>query len=46
MPAKPLCIGIGFELSCLSTIHPQGHDIIMDTIVTEARVISDMARLA
>jgi 5-formyltetrahydrofolate cyclo-ligase len=34
---KPLTIGVGFELSALTTIHPQPHDIPMDAIVTEAR---------
>jgi 5-formyltetrahydrofolate cyclo-ligase len=34
---KPVTIGIGFELAELPTIHPQPHDIAMDTIVTEAR---------
>ena len=32
---KPLCIGAGFELGHLPTIHPLPHDIPMDHIVTE-----------
>ncbi|MGU3359044.1 5-formyltetrahydrofolate cyclo-ligase [Methylobacterium sp. M6A4_1b] len=36
MPAKPLCIGIGYSLSRLASIHPQAHDRPMDLIVTEA----------
>lgn len=38
MDAKPLTIGVGFELGRLETIHPQPHDIPMDAIVTEAGV--------
>lgn len=34
--AKPLCIGVGFEVGRLATIQPQPHDIPMDFIVTEA----------
>jgi 5-formyltetrahydrofolate cyclo-ligase len=37
MPVKPLAVGIGFEMSCLPTIHPQPHDVPMDLIVTEHR---------
>lgn len=33
--AKPVAIGIGFELGRLETIHPQPHDVPMDYIVTE-----------
>ncbi|HEY3920361.1 MAG TPA: 5-formyltetrahydrofolate cyclo-ligase [Stellaceae bacterium] len=32
---KPLCVGTGFELGRLPTIHPLPHDIAMDEIVTE-----------
>ena len=35
MPRKPLVIGVGFAESRVATIHPQPHDIPMDTIVTE-----------
>jgi 5-formyltetrahydrofolate cyclo-ligase len=35
---RPFAIGVGFELSRLSTIHPQPHDVPMDMIVTEAGV--------
>ena len=38
MVAKPLTIGVGFELGRLATLHPPPHDIPMDAIVTEARV--------
>ena len=32
---KPLCVGTGFELGRLASIHPLPHDIPMDAIVTE-----------
>ncbi len=35
----PLTIGVGFELSRLTTIHPQEHDVPMDYIVTEKGVV-------
>jgi 5-formyltetrahydrofolate cyclo-ligase len=35
---RPWAIGVGFELSQLETIYPQGFDIPMDLIVTEASV--------
>lgn len=35
---RPRAIGVGFELGRVSTVHPQGHDIPMDAIVTEAGV--------
>jgi 5-formyltetrahydrofolate cyclo-ligase len=35
--AKPLAVGVGFELSRLETIYPQPHDVPMDLVVTEAR---------
>jgi 5-formyltetrahydrofolate cyclo-ligase len=35
MAARPLTIGLGFELGRLETIHPQPHDIPLDAIVTE-----------
>ncbi|RDL47646.1 5-formyltetrahydrofolate cyclo-ligase [Ensifer sp. M14] len=34
---RPLVIGVGFELQKIESIHPQWHDIAMDTIVTEER---------
>jgi 5-formyltetrahydrofolate cyclo-ligase len=43
MPAKPLSIGVGFELSRLATIHPQPHDVPMDLIVTELGVAAGIA---
>jgi hypothetical protein len=36
MKAKPLTIGVGYELGRLETIHPQPHDVPLDAIVTEA----------
>jgi len=36
---RPFCIGVGFDDSQLPTIHPQPHDIPMDVIVTEQRVL-------
>jgi 5-formyltetrahydrofolate cyclo-ligase len=38
LPDKPFKIGVAFELSRMSTIHPQPHDIAMDFVVTEAGV--------
>jgi 5-formyltetrahydrofolate cyclo-ligase len=36
--AKPLPIGVGFELGRLATIFPQPHDIPMDVVITERGV--------
>jgi 5-formyltetrahydrofolate cyclo-ligase len=38
LPAKPLAIGVGYELAHLETIYPQPHDIPMRAIVTEGRL--------
>lgn len=38
LPAKPLVIGIGYELQRIPTIQPQPHDIPMDVIVTDTTV--------
>jgi 5-formyltetrahydrofolate cyclo-ligase len=35
MTTRPLCIGVGFEFSRISTIFPETHDIPMDFIATE-----------
>jgi 5-formyltetrahydrofolate cyclo-ligase len=35
MIPRPMTIGVGFELSRLTTIHPQWHDIPVDYIATE-----------
>lgn len=35
---KPLCVGLGYEIARLSTIHPQPHDVPFDFIVTEAGI--------
>jgi 5-formyltetrahydrofolate cyclo-ligase len=32
---RPFCLGVGFELGHLATIHPLPHDIPMNAIVTE-----------
>jgi 5-formyltetrahydrofolate cyclo-ligase len=37
---RPLCIGVGYDAAALETIHPQPHDIPMDLIVTERRVLT------
>lgn len=36
---RPFCIGVGFDDSQIETIHPQPHDIPMNVIVTERRVL-------
>ena len=36
---RPFCIGVGYDFSELETIHPQPHDIPMNIIVTERRVL-------
>ena len=36
MAPRPIAIGIGFELGRLATVYPQPHDLVMNTIVTEA----------
>jgi 5-formyltetrahydrofolate cyclo-ligase len=36
---RPFCIGIAYDDSQLETIHPQPHDIPMNVIVTERRVL-------
>jgi 5-formyltetrahydrofolate cyclo-ligase len=38
MTPRPRAIGVGYDLGRLETIHPQGHDVPMDAIVTEAGV--------
>lgn len=39
MAPRPRCIGIGFEQGLLDSIGPQPHDVPMDVIVTEDRVV-------
>jgi 5-formyltetrahydrofolate cyclo-ligase len=39
MARRPLTIGVGFEMSRLTTIHPQSHDIPMDLIITGQQVV-------
>ncbi|HEX7238040.1 MAG TPA: 5-formyltetrahydrofolate cyclo-ligase [Gammaproteobacteria bacterium] len=36
---RPFCIGVGLDDSELETIHPQPHDIPMNLIVTERRIL-------
>jgi 5-formyltetrahydrofolate cyclo-ligase len=35
---RPFAVGVGFELSKIETIYPQGFDVPMDIVVTEAGV--------
>jgi 5-formyltetrahydrofolate cyclo-ligase len=35
---RPATVGVGFEIGRMETIRPQGHDIPLDMIVTEAGV--------
>ena len=37
--ARPLCVGVGYDEAELATIRPQPHDVPMDLIVTERRVL-------
>jgi 5-formyltetrahydrofolate cyclo-ligase len=39
LPTRPRLVGIGFELSRIATIYPRPHDIAMDQIVTECRIM-------
>jgi 5-formyltetrahydrofolate cyclo-ligase len=36
---RPFCIGVGYDDAELETIHPQLHDIPMNVVVTERRVL-------
>ncbi|MDZ7749854.1 MAG: 5-formyltetrahydrofolate cyclo-ligase [Halofilum sp. (in: g-proteobacteria)] len=38
LPGRPLCIGLGYEVARMRTIHPQPHDVPFDFIVTEAGI--------
>ena len=38
MAARPLTIGVGFELGRLESLQPRHHDIRLDVIVTEQRL--------
>jgi 5-formyltetrahydrofolate cyclo-ligase len=38
LSARPLAIGVGFEMSQIETIYPQSFDIAMDIVVTEAEI--------
>jgi 5,10-methenyltetrahydrofolate synthetase len=40
MSPRPLTIGVAFELSRLSTIHPQSFDLAMDYVVTERGIFT------
>jgi 5-formyltetrahydrofolate cyclo-ligase len=35
---RPLCIGVGYDIAEIATIHPQPHDVPMDMIVTDTCV--------
>ena len=35
LPARPLVIGVGYEMQRIATIYPQPHDIPMSAIVTD-----------
>jgi len=35
MDPRPFCLGVGFELGHLETIHPLAHDIPMNAVATE-----------
>lgn len=39
MPVKPRAVGIGYDRLEVRTIHPQPHDVPMNVVVTESRVI-------
>jgi 5-formyltetrahydrofolate cyclo-ligase len=36
---RPFCIGVGYDDAELATIYPQPHDLPMNLIVTERRVL-------
>ena len=36
---RPACIGVGYSMQQMATIHPQPHDIAMAAIVTEHKII-------
>ena len=40
LPRKPRVFGVGYENAAIRTIHPQPHDIPMDTVITEDAVYS------
>ena len=40
MTNAPFVIGVGYELGRLDTIFPQEHDIPMDVVVTEERILT------
>jgi len=39
-PRRPRVIAVGYGMAAIPTIHPQAHDIPMDLIVTESRIIT------
>jgi len=39
LKARPLRVGVGYDESEIPTIHPQPHDLPMDLIVTQRRVL-------
>lgn len=38
MSYSPICVGLGYEVARMQTIHPQPHDVPFDFIVTEAGI--------
>jgi 5-formyltetrahydrofolate cyclo-ligase len=38
LAARPLVVGVGYEIARMETIHPQSWDVPMDCVVTEAGV--------
>ena len=40
LPTKPRVIGVGYGQAALATIYPQAHDIAMDLVVTDRRIVA------
>jgi 5-formyltetrahydrofolate cyclo-ligase len=40
LPRPPRIVGVGYARQAIRTIYPQGHDVPMDTIVTEAGIVT------
>ena len=38
LPNRPACIGVGYELQRIDTIHPQPHDIPMAAVITQSGI--------
>ena len=39
LPTKPRVVGVGYSQAALATIYPQAHDIAMDFVLTDNRVV-------